>query len=287
MELQRPYHRYVLQNSNFTMISTIYPGSNASNAILAPVLKEDKLVAVGLFFSCAESKILDGYVKQLVESLKLDAIQEIKVMIIGDSKLVAALKPLVLKHLVEILVENNSESTKGLAACILGFENFMNAVLVLRTLTWLVYVSADYASFIVENGALEGALAVFERVFPFPKRIKKLGQVFGGRDSLTILDMMLKIRKSNVRYVWDAVENKSIVLLYGGGALVGVWLSATLVGAINSITLLPKIMELVGLRYTGWFVYRYLLFKSSRKELATDIESLKKKIAGNQVNVAS
>nr|QIB03064.1 curvature thykaloid 1A protein [Oliveria decumbens] len=81
---------------------------------------------------------------------------------------------------------------------------------------------------------------------------------------------------------WDAVENKSTVLLYGGGAIVGVWLSATLVGAINSIPLLPKILELVGLGYTGWFVYRYLLFKSSRKELATDIESLKKKIAGTE-----
>ncbi|CAI0469736.1 unnamed protein product [Linum tenue] len=45
---------------------------------------------------------------------------------------------------------------------------------------------------------------------------------------------------------------------------------------------LPKIMELVGLGYTGWFVYRYLLFKQSRKELATDIETLKKKIAGTE-----
>ncbi|KAJ0590346.1 putative cyanobacterial aminoacyl-tRNA synthetase, CAAD domain, protein CURVATURE THYLAKOID 1 [Helianthus annuus] len=41
-------------------------------------------------------------------------------------------------------------------------------------------------------------------------------------------------------------------------------------------------MELVGLGYSGWFVYRYLLFKSSRKELATDIESIKKKIAGTE-----
>ncbi|KAJ7962513.1 protein CURVATURE THYLAKOID 1A, chloroplastic-like [Quillaja saponaria] len=81
---------------------------------------------------------------------------------------------------------------------------------------------------------------------------------------------------------WDAVENKSTVLLYGGGAIVAVWLSSTLVGAINSVPLLPKILELVGLGYTGWFVYRYLLFKSSRKELATDIESLKKKIAGTE-----
>ncbi|PNY11568.1 thylakoid membrane phosphoprotein 14 chloroplastic-like [Trifolium pratense] len=82
--------------------------------------------------------------------------------------------------------------------------------------------------------------------------------------------------------VWDAVENKSTVLVYGGGALVAVWLSSILVGAINSVPLLPKIMELVGLGYTGWFVYRYLLFKSSRKELATDIDALKKKIAGTE-----
>nr|GMC80051.1 protein CURVATURE THYLAKOID 1A, chloroplastic-like [Ipomoea batatas]GMC89452.1 protein CURVATURE THYLAKOID 1A, chloroplastic-like [Ipomoea batatas] len=85
---------------------------------------------------------------------------------------------------------------------------------------------------------------------------------------------------TDLKEKWDAVENKSTVIVYGAGAIVAVWLSATLVGAINSIPLLPKIMELVGLGYTGWFVYRYLLFKSSRKELATDIEQLKKKITG-------
>jgi hypothetical protein len=41
---------------------------------------------------------------------------------------------------------------------------------------------------------------------------------------------------------------------------------------------LPKAFELVGLGYTAWFTYRYLLFKSSREELVEDIESLKKKI---------
>ncbi|KAH0721511.1 hypothetical protein KY284_006541 [Solanum tuberosum] len=60
---------------------------------------------------------------------------------------------------------------------------------------------------------------------------------------------------------WDAVEDKTTVLLYGGGAIVAVWLSSILVGAINSVPLLPKVLELVGLGYTGWFVYRYLLFK--------------------------
>ncbi|XP_072953048.1 protein CURVATURE THYLAKOID 1A, chloroplastic-like [Typha angustifolia] len=85
---------------------------------------------------------------------------------------------------------------------------------------------------------------------------------------------------SDLKEKWDGIENKSTVFLYGGGAIVAVWLSSIVVGAINSVPLLPKIMELVGLGYTGWFVYRYLLFKQSRKELANDIEGLKKKIAG-------
>ncbi|CAK7348778.1 unnamed protein product [Dovyalis caffra] len=87
---------------------------------------------------------------------------------------------------------------------------------------------------------------------------------------------------TDLKEKWDAVENKSTVIIYGGGAIVAVWLSSIIIGAINSVPLLPKIMELVGLGYTGWFVYRYLLFKSSRKELATDIEALKKKIAGTE-----
>ncbi|CAM0944362.1 unnamed protein product [Alopecurus aequalis] len=83
---------------------------------------------------------------------------------------------------------------------------------------------------------------------------------------------------------WDAVENKSTVLTYAGGAIVAVWFSSVVVGAVNSLPLLPKIMELVGLGYTGWFVYRYLLFKESRKELADDVESLKKSIAGTEAD---
>ncbi|KAF8089867.1 hypothetical protein N665_0495s0015 [Sinapis alba] len=66
---------------------------------------------------------------------------------------------------------------------------------------------------------------------------------------------------------WDGLGNVTTVIIYGGGAIVAVSLSFILVGAINSVPLLPKVMELVGLGYTGWFVYRYLLFKSSRKEV--------------------
>ncbi|KAL6783772.1 CGL129 [Auxenochlorella protothecoides x Auxenochlorella symbiontica] len=79
---------------------------------------------------------------------------------------------------------------------------------------------------------------------------------------------------------WDKVDNKTSVVVYGVGALVLLWLSSTIVGALNSVPLVPRLLELVGLGYTGWFTYRYLLFKSSREELLDDIESLKSKIAG-------
>ncbi|KAL5679070.1 hypothetical protein ACJX0J_005455, partial [Zea mays] len=36
---------------------------------------------------------------------------------------------------------------------------------------------------------------------------------------------------------WDAVEDKPTVLLYGGGAVVALWLTSVVVGAINAVPL--------------------------------------------------
>ncbi len=57
------------------------------------------------------------------------------------------------------------------------------------------------------------------------------------------------------------MDNKSAVIGYGAGAVVALWLSTVIVNAIGSVPLLPKLMELVGLGYSAWFTYRYLLFK--------------------------
>ena len=79
---------------------------------------------------------------------------------------------------------------------------------------------------------------------------------------------------------WESVEDKPQAILYAGGAVVAVVLVNSIVGAVNSLPLFPKVFELVGLGYSAWFTYKYLLFKSSRAELAADIEELKAKIAG-------
>ncbi|KAL3342190.1 hypothetical protein AABB24_026292 [Solanum stoloniferum] len=94
----------------------------------------------------------------------------------------------------------------------------------------------------------------------------------------------IRIRKvfSNVKDTWDGLEKKPTVFVYGGSAILGLWLSSIIVDALDSIPLLPKFLELVGLGYFGWFVYRYLLFKSGRDELGGDIQALKKKITGDE-----
>lgn len=79
---------------------------------------------------------------------------------------------------------------------------------------------------------------------------------------------------------WDNVDDKTSFGIYAGGALLALWIASSVVGAFNSIPLVPKLFELVGLVYSAWFVYRYLLFKSSREELLRDIDDLKEKITG-------
>jgi len=84
--------------------------------------------------------------------------------------------------------------------------------------------------------------------------------------------------KLNIKLDSDDTYN---VLLYGGGALVTVWFSSVIVSTIDSIPLFPKLMEVVGLGYTFWFSYRYLIFKKNREELAAKIEELKQQVIGS------
>lgn len=54
-----------------------------------------------------------------------------------------------------------------------------------------------------------------------------------------------------------------------------------LIDAINDIPLIAPTLELIGIAYSGWFVYRYLLAADNRKELMQQIEILKNYIVGS------
>ena len=65
------------------------------------------------------------------------------------------------------------------------------------------------------------------------------------------------------------------------GALVTVKLTLALVDAINDIPLIAPTLELIGLGYSIWFVYRYLLSAASRQELVEEINTLKNRVLGS------
>ncbi|MQM18947.1 hypothetical protein Taro_051947 [Colocasia esculenta] len=79
-------------------------------------------------------------------------------------------------------------------------------------------------------------------------------------------------------------EDTYYILIYGTGALVALWISSAIVGAIDSLPLFPKMLEIIGLGFTVWFTYRYLLFKKNRDELFEKIDHLKEQILGPSVD---
>lgn len=68
------------------------------------------------------------------------------------------------------------------------------------------------------------------------------------------------------------------------GAIIAVKLLLAILGAINDIPLLSSFFELVGMGYSAWFVYRYLLKASTRKELGEDFNALKEQVLGNKLS---
>ncbi|KAF8411386.1 hypothetical protein HHK36_003935 [Tetracentron sinense] len=77
------------------------------------------------------------------------------------------------------------------------------------------------------------------------------------------------------------LEDTYPILLYGSGGLAALWLASAIVGAIDSIPVFPKVMEVVGLAFTIWFSYRYLIFKENRDELVDKIEEFKQQVLGS------
>lgn len=65
-------------------------------------------------------------------------------------------------------------------------------------------------------------------------------------------------------------------------SLVTVKLLFAVLGAINEVPLLSPVFELVGISYSAWFVYRYLLKASTRTELVGEINSFKAQIFGDK-----
>ncbi|MCU0570483.1 MAG: SRPBCC family protein [Oculatellaceae cyanobacterium Prado106] len=79
---------------------------------------------------------------------------------------------------------------------------------------------------------------------------------------------------------WHHYRATFVALGYVILAFIAVQFVFTIIGFITSIPLMSPLFELVGIGYTGWFVYRYLLTASDRQQLYQKINAIKKDILG-------
>ena len=64
-------------------------------------------------------------------------------------------------------------------------------------------------------------------------------------------------------------------------AIISVKIIVAVLGAIDDIPLLAPLLEMVGLGYSAWFVWRYLWKASNRKELLTEFDAIKNQMFGD------
>lgn len=64
------------------------------------------------------------------------------------------------------------------------------------------------------------------------------------------------------------------------GALIAVKLLLAVLGAINDLPLFSSLFELIGMGYSAWFIWRYLLKASTREQLASEFTSLREQVLG-------
>ncbi len=98
-----------------------------------------------------------------------------------------------------------------------------------------------------------------------------------------IKDQVLTILSELPAYVSNffADYQKPLVtlgLILAGGISIKVMLGV--LDALNDVPLVAPVFELIGMGYTGWFVYRYLLKASNRQELLMEVDSFKEQVVG-------
>ncbi|XP_076907925.1 protein CURVATURE THYLAKOID 1B, chloroplastic-like [Bidens hawaiensis] len=95
----------------------------------------------------------------------------------------------------------------------------------------------------------------------------------------TALDVQELIKP--LQEAWEKVEDKYAVSSLAVAGVVFLWGSTGLISAIDRLPLVPGVLELVGIGYTGWFAYKNLVFKPDREALIEKVKCTYRDIIGS------
>ena len=65
-------------------------------------------------------------------------------------------------------------------------------------------------------------------------------------------------------------------------AIITLKVMLAIIESLNDIPLLAPTFELIGIVYSGWFIYRYLLRASNRQELSVELQAWKEQLLGDK-----
>ena len=98
-----------------------------------------------------------------------------------------------------------------------------------------------------------------------------------------ILDKVSGLLANLPDYVTDFFKEYKRPLVTVGvilAAFISVKLLLAILNAVNEVPLLAPTFELIGLGYSSWFVYRFLLKDANRQELTENFTALKDQVLG-------
>jgi CAAD domains of cyanobacterial aminoacyl-tRNA synthetase len=99
----------------------------------------------------------------------------------------------------------------------------------------------------------------------------------------SVVDRVMNFIDTPPSYIsnfFELYKRPLIVLGLILGAFVTLKVLFGLIDAVNDIPLIAPTLELIGVAYTLWFVYRYLLGADSRRELVEEIQTIKEYVLG-------
>ena len=94
------------------------------------------------------------------------------------------------------------------------------------------------------------------------------------------LSSFLKQFSENAGTFFNQYKQPLIVFAIGVAALIAVRVVLAILDALNDVPLVAPTFELIGIGYSAWFIYRYLLKASTRNELTSEITTLKSQVVG-------
>jgi CAAD domains of cyanobacterial aminoacyl-tRNA synthetase len=96
-----------------------------------------------------------------------------------------------------------------------------------------------------------------------------------------VMDVVAKIPDYIGQFISDYRQPLIVLGLFVLG-IVTVKITLAILDAIDDVPLLAPVLEIVGIGYTAWFVWRYLWKAENRRELLAEFEAIKTQIFGDR-----